>query len=83
MKENEHCKQELWRSEKTNQNTKKELAEVRVKLKKKALAYEELTQDIFKLVNNQDPKEWNPRIVEIYQHYVGDAPQEDLKRKPN
>jgi hypothetical protein len=63
MKENYNCQQKLERSEKTNENIKKELNDTRAKLKKRTLVYEELTQDIYKLVNNLDPKEWNSRIV--------------------
>lgn len=83
MKENYACQQKLERAEKFNENIRKELGEVRAKLKKKTVLHEELTQDIYKLVNNVDPKEWNPRIVELYQQYVGTSAQEESKKKPN
>lgn len=60
---------------------KRENFEMRSQLKLKERSYDELSSQIFMVINTADPKDWNAAFVKIYQTHIKDPSRLRLKGK--
>lgn len=62
---------------------KKENTELKNSYKLKDRLHEELCYQLFVLVNNEDPKQWNAGLVKLYQTYAQEEKQKSKTTKKN
>ena len=70
VKENYLANQKVIKAEKLGDHMKKEISDIKHKLKLKAAEHEELALQIHKLVNDVEPRARGTEILKVYQQYV-------------
>lgn len=80
---NFELKQKLEKNEKLLTTLRKEHNELKNTAKLKDRQHEELCYELFILVNNVDPKEWNVGLVKLYQTYAQEEKHKSKTQKKN
>lgn len=51
------------------------------KLKNKIKVHDEMSGEIFSIVNQMDPKEWPAALIKLYQTYIKEDHFKNMKKK--